>query len=50
MQSIHIIADGNKVKIVVDGVTFTDLHSFSLDYVKVCPLLFSCVAYVGGTQ
>jgi hypothetical protein len=50
MQSIHIIADGNKVKIVVDGVTFTDLHSFSLDYVKGCPLLFSCVANVGGTQ
>lgn len=50
MQSIHIIADGNKVKIVVDGVTFTDLHSFSLDYVKGCPLLFSCVGNVGGTQ
>lgn len=50
MQSIHIIADGNKVKIVVDGVTFTDLHSFSLDYVKGCPLRFSCVANVGGTQ
>lgn len=47
MQSIHIIADGNKVKIVIDGVTFTDLHSFSLDYVKGCPLLFSCVADIG---
>lgn len=50
MQYIQIIADGNKVSITIDGITLTDLHSFSLDYVKGCPLLFSCVANVGGTQ
>lgn len=50
MQYIQIIADGNNVSITIDGITLTDLHSFSLDYVKGCPLLFSCVANVGGTQ
>lgn len=47
MQTIQIVADGSKVKITVDGIPLTDLHSFSLDYVKGCPLLFSCVADVG---
>ena len=47
MQNIHVIADGDKVKIIIDGVTFSNLHSFSLDYVNGCPLLFSCVADIG---
>lgn len=47
MQSIQIVADGNKVKVTVDGIQLTDLHSFSLDYVKGCPLFFSCAADVG---
>lgn len=50
MQYIQIIADGNKVSITIDGITLTDLHSFSLDYVKGCPLLFSCVADIGRKQ
>ena len=33
--------------VTVDGIRLTDLHSFSLDYVKGSPLLFSCVADVG---
>lgn len=47
MQHISITADGTNVQITVDGIRLTDLHSFSLDYVKGSPLLFSCVADVG---
>lgn len=47
MQHISITADGTNVRITVDGIRLTDLHSFSLDYVKGSPLLFSCVADVG---
>ena len=47
MQHISITADGTTVQITVDGIRLTDLHSFSLDYVKGSPLLFSCVADVG---
>lgn len=46
MQHISITADGTNVQITVDGIRLTDLHSFSLDYVKGSPLLFSCVADV----
>ena len=47
MQHISITADGTNVQVTVDGIRLTDLHSFSLDYVKGSPLLFSCVADVG---
>lgn len=47
MQHISITANGTNVQITVDGIRLTDLHSFSLDYVKGSPLLFSCVADVG---
>lgn len=47
MQSIHIISENGKVKVIIDGAKLEQLHSFSLDYVKGAPLLFSCVADVG---
>ena len=47
MQNVNIVAVGEKVKIFIDGVQLKGLHSFSLDYVKGAPLLFSCVADVG---
>lgn len=31
MQHISITADGTNVRITVDGIRLTDLHSFSLD-------------------
>lgn len=49
MQSIHIISDHGKVSIIIDGAKLERLHSFSIDYVKGAPLLFSCVADVGET-
>lgn len=49
MQSIHIISDHGKVSIIIDGAKLESLHSFSIDYVKGAPLLFSCVADVGET-
>lgn len=49
MQSIHIISDHGKVSIIIDGAKLDRLHSFSIDYVKGAPLLFSCVADVGET-
>ena len=47
MRSIQVITENGKVKILVDGVQLTGVHSFSLDYIKGAPLLFSCVADVG---
>ena len=49
MQSIHIISDHGKVSVIIDGAKLERLHSFSIDYVKGAPLLFSCVADVGET-
>lgn len=49
MQSIHIVSDHGKVSIIIDGAKLERLHSFSIDYVKGAPLLFSCVADVGET-
>lgn len=46
MQSIYIISDHGKVSII-DGAKLERLHSFSIDYVKDAPLLFSCVADIG---
>ena len=46
MRSIQVITENGKVKILVDGVQLTGVHSFSLDYIKGAPLLFSCVADV----
>ena len=50
MQNVNIVAVGEKVKIFIDGVQLNGLHSFSLDYVEGCPLLFSCVADIGKQQ
>lgn len=50
MQNVNIVAVGEKVKIFVDGVQLKGIHSFSLDYVEGCPLLFSCVADIGKQQ
>lgn len=47
MQNVNIITENGKLKIFIDGVQLNGLHSFSLDYVKGAPLLFSCVADVG---
>ena len=47
MQNVNIITENGKLKIFIDGVQIKGLHSFSLDYVKGAPLLFSCVADVG---
>ena len=47
MQSIQIISDHGKVSIIIDGAKLERLHSFSIDYVKGAPLLFSCVADIG---
>lgn len=49
MQSIHITSENGKVSIIIDGAKLERLHSFSIDYVKGAPLLFSCVADVGET-
>lgn len=48
MKDIQVISENGKVKIIVDGVSLTGVHSFSLDYIKGAPLLFSCVADVGN--
>ena len=50
MQNINIITVDGKLKIFIDGVQLKGLHSFSLDYVKGAPLLFSCVADVGEPE
>lgn len=44
MQSISIRVDHGKINVVVDGAMFRDVYSFSLDYVRGAPLLFSCVS------
>lgn len=46
MQSIHVIAECGKVCVIVDGAELRELHSFSLDYLKGAPLLFTCTANV----
>lgn len=51
MQSIHIISENGKVRVIIDGAELKRLHSFSVDYIEGAPLLFSCVADVGtGTK
>lgn len=51
MQSIHIMSENGKVRVIIDGTELKGLHSFSLDYIEGAPLLFSCVADVGtGTR
>jgi hypothetical protein len=51
MQSIHIISENGKVRVIIDGAELKRLHSFSVDYIEGAPLLFSCVADVGtGTR
>ena len=47
MQNIKIFSDNGVVKVFINGIQLTGLHSFSLDYVKGAPILFSCVADVG---
>lgn len=50
MQSVNIVAVGEKVKIFIDGVQLKGIHSFSLDYVEGYPLRFSCVADIGKQE
>ena len=50
MQNINIVTVDGKPKVFIDGIQLKDLHSFSLDYVKGAPLLFSCVADVGAPE
>lgn len=50
MKNIQITAEGTNIQISIDGIQITDLHSFSLDYIKGAPLLFSCVADVGKNK
>ena len=47
MQSIRIIADGDKVTVSIDGVTFTDLRCFSISYIAGTPLRFTCDMDIG---
>lgn len=47
MQTIQILIEKGLPTVIIDGKKFDRLHSFSLDYVKGAPLLFSCVADVG---
>ena len=47
MQSIHIISENGKVRVIIDGAELKRLHSFSVDDIEGAPLLFSCVADVG---
>ena len=47
MQTIQILIEKWLPTVIIDGKKFDRLHSFSLDYVKGAPLLFSCVADVG---
>lgn len=47
MQSIHIISENGKVRVIIDGAELKRLHSFSVDYIEGAPLLFSCVAELG---
>lgn len=49
MQTIQILIEKGLPTVIIDGKKFDRLHSFSLDYVKGAPLLFSCVADVGET-
>lgn len=50
MQSINIRVEHGKINVTVDGVMFKDVHSFSLDYVKGMPLLFSCVSEINRDE
>lgn len=50
MQNVNIVTVDGKIKIFIDGVQLKGVHSFSLDYVKGAPLLFSCVADVGDPE
>lgn len=50
MQSINIRIDNGKISVIVDGALFKDVHSFSLDYIKGAPMLFSCVSDVDGEK
>lgn len=50
MNSIHILSDKGRVKVVMDGAELAQLHSFSVDYVEGAPLLVSLVADLGGKQ
>ena len=47
MQTIQILIENGIPAVIIDGKKFDRLHSFSIDYVKGAPLLFSCVADVG---
>lgn len=47
MQSINIRIEDGRINVIVDGALFKDVHSFSLDYIKGAPMLFSCVSDVG---
>lgn len=46
MQSINIRINNGVINVIVDGALFKDVHSFSLDYIKGAPMLFSCVSDV----
>lgn len=46
MQSINIRISNGVINVIVDGALFKDVHSFSLDYIKGAPMLFSCVSDV----
>ena len=50
MECINIRVNNGRVDVTVDGAKLTDVHSVSVDYIRVIPLLFSCVADVGREQ
>mgnify|MGYP000219511460 FL=1 len=50
MQTIQILIEKGLPTVIIDGKKFDRLHSFSLDYVKGAPLLFSCVADIGESR
>ena len=50
MQTIQILVENGIPAVIIDGKNFDRLHSFSIDYVKGAPLLFSCVADVGAHE
>ena len=47
MRTITIRAENEKVSLIIDSVLLQNIHSFSIDYIRGVPLLFSCVADMG---
>lgn len=47
METITIRASGENVNVIIDGTVIRAPHSFSIDYVRGAPVLFSCVTDLG---